>query len=64
MHGSPDGKSVCMQKSIGLVIAVPRALLSSLILIEISIFSRLWNAGRARVEGRKNKTAESFMMVL
>lgn len=43
--------------------AVPRPL-SSLILIEISTLSRLWNDGKAKVEGRKNKTWESFMMIL
>ena len=63
MHESPNGKSFCMQKPVGLVAAVPRPL-SSLILIEISTLPRLWNDGRAKVEGRRNKNCESFMMVL
>ena len=52
-----------MQKSVGLVTAVPRPF-SPLILIEISTLSRLWNDGRAKVEGRKNKTGESFMTMI
>ena len=52
-----------MQKSVGLVTAVARPLFS-LMLIEISILSRLWNDGRARVEERKNNNRESFMMIL